>query len=237
MKGLGTLMNAGLIIAGGLLGILFKKGISEKMEETLLKANGVSVMFLGIAGTLEKMLVVSEKTVSSTGSMMIISLCLGAVIGELIDLDRKMETFGEWLKKKTGNARDAGFTNAFVTASLTVCIGAMAIVGAIQDGVYGDYSILLTKGILDFVIIMMMASSLGKGALFSFIPVAALQGTVTLLASAASAYITEAALHNLSLVGSVLIFCVGVNLLWPKTIRVANLLPAVLIAMIYAYVR
>jgi len=120
-------------------------------------------------------------------------------------------------------------------ASLTVCIGAMAIVGAIQDGISGDYSTLLTKGILDFVIIMVMASSLGKGALFSFIPVAVLQGSVTLLASAASAFITDAALVNLNLVGSILIFCVGVNLIFPKTIRVANLLPAVVLAMSFAY--
>jgi len=230
MKGLGTLMNAGLIILGGLAGIFLKKGMHERMEETLLKANGIAVMFLGMQGALANMNTAENGTI-----MMILSLCIGSVIGEMIDLDGKMERFGEWLKEKTGNSRDAGFTNAFVTASLTVCIGAMAIVGAIQDGISGDYSTLLTKGILDFVIIMVMASSLGKGALFSFIPVAVLQGSVTLLASALSGSITDAALVNLNLVGSILIFCVGVNLIFPKTIRVANLLPAVVLAMAFAY--
>ena len=166
--------------------------------------------------------------------MLIASLSIGAVVGELIDLEGKLERFGEWLKSKTGNSDDAGFVSAFVTASLTVCIGAMAIVGSIEDGAVGDHSILFAKAVLDLIIIMVMSASLGKGCVFSAIPVGLLQGIVTALAVLIRPYITEPAMNNLSLVGSVLIFCVGVNLFWGKKIRVANLLPGLIVAVVWA---
>ena len=145
------------------------------------------------------------------------------------------EDFGQWLKKKTGNAKDKGFVEAFVTASLTVCIGAMAIVGSIQDGLSGDYSVLATKAVLDFIIIMVMSCSMGRGAAFSAIPVAIFQGGITALAGLVRPVMTEAALNNLSMVGNVLILCVGINLIWGKKIRVANLLPSILIAVAAAF--
>ena len=145
-----------------------------------------------------------------------------------------MEQFGEWLKKKTGNSKDKRFVEGFVTASLTVCIGAMAIVGAIEDGIAGDATILITKAILDLVIIAVMAASMGKGCIFSAIPVGILQGGVTFLARAIKPFMTVAALDNLSLVGSVLIWCVGINLVWGKKIKVANMLPSVIVAVIWA---
>ena len=125
--------------------------------------------------------------------------------------------------------------NAFVTASLTVCIGAMAIVGSIRDGITGDYSTLAVKAVLDFIIIAVMTSSMGKGCAFSAIPVLLLQGGVTLLASVVAPVMTAAAVQYLSLIGSVLIFCVGVNLVWGKKIRVANMLPALILAVAAAY--
>ena len=163
--------------------------------------------------------------------MMIVSIVLGAVFGEMIDLDRRIEEFGVWLREKTGNAGDKQFVNAFVTASLTVCIGAMAIVGAIQDGIYGDYTTLAAKSVLDFIIILVMTSSLGKGCIFAAIPVGIVQGSMTLLARLIQPLMTAHALSNISLVGSILIFCVGLNLIWPRTIKVANLLPALIIAV------
>ena len=168
---------------------------------------------------------------------MLVVLCLsiGTIIGELIGIERGFEHFGEWLKQKTGNARDKNFVNAFVTASLTVCVGAMAIVGAIQDGILGDYSTLAVKGVLDFIIIAVMTSSLGKGCVFSVIPVFLFEGSVTLLAKIVSPLLTASAIAYLSLVGAVLIFCVGINLVFGKTIRVANMLPAVLLAVLAAY--
>jgi len=167
--------------------------------------------------------------------MIIGCLAIGAFVGEFLDIEGAFERFGEWLKIKSGNAKDQGFVNAFVTASLTVCIGAMAIVGSIQDGIQGDYSILATKAILDLIIIMVMTSSMGRGCVFSAIPVALFQGSITVLAGFVKPLMTESALANLSLVGSVLIFCVGVNLVWGKKIKVANLLPAIAAAVIAAF--
>lgn len=236
MYGLGTIINTGAIVAGGLAGILFGRFLKENVQDTLSKCCGVSTLMIGIAGALEKMLTLEKGAISSGGSMLLV-LCLtvGGVIGELLNLEGAFEAFGRWLKEKTGNAKDKGFVNAFVTASLTVCIGAMAIVGSIQDGLTGDYSVLATKAVLDFIILMVMSCSLGPGAAFSAIPVAILQGSVTALAGLVRPVMTEAALNNLSLVGSVLIFCVGINLLWGKKIRVANLLPAIVLAVAAAF--
>lgn len=237
MIGLGTIINVVAIIVGGLLGKLCGHFLSERYQDTLNKVCGVSVLFLGIAGALEGMLTVNGTGVVSGGSMLIvISLALGALIGEFLNFEDKFERFGEWLKQKTGNANEKNFVDAFVTASLTVCIGAMAIVGAIEDGIFGDYSILATKAVLDLIIILVMTSSMGKGCAFSAIPVAILQGSVTLLARFIKPILTVEALANLSLVGSILIFCVGLNLVWGKKIRVANLLPAIVIAVIFAFV-
>lgn len=237
MFGLGTIINVVAIIVGGLLGKLCGRFLAQRYQDTLNKVCGISVLFLGIAGALEGMLTVEGTSVTSGSSMLIvISLALGALIGEFLNFEDKFERFGEWLKQKTGNANEKNFVDAFVTASLTVCIGAMAIVGAIEDGIFGDYSILATKAVLDLIIILVMTSSMGKGCAFSAIPVAILQGSVTLLARFIKPILTAQALTNLSLVGSILIFCVGLNLVWGKKIRVANLLPAIIIAVIFAFI-
>jgi len=236
MVGLGTVINAGAILAGGLLGAVFGRFLSDSAQDTLTKVCGVSTLFIAITGALEQMLSVRDGAVVSGGTMLVIGcLAIGAVAGELLDIEGAFERFGAFLKVKTGNAEDGGFVNAFVTASLTVCIGAMAIVGAIQDGTTGDYSILATKAVLDLIIIMVMSCSLGKGAVFSAIPVAVLQGGVTALAGLVRPVMTAQALSNLSLVGSVLIFCVGINLVWGKKIKVANLLPAIVVAVAAAF--
>lgn len=231
MIGLGTLVNSAAIVVGGVAGHFFGRFLSERCQDTLSKTCGVSVLFIGTAGALEEMFTISDGVLSSTGTMMLVlSLAIGALIGELINIEGLFERFGEWLKIKTGNAKDRQFVNAFVTASLTVCIGAMAIVGAIRDGLAGDSSILITKSILDLIIIVVMTCSMGKGCAFSAIPVLVLEGTITLLARLISPIMTDAALSNISLAGSVLIFCVGINLVWGKTVRVANLLPALILA-------
>ena len=236
MVGLGTLINTAAILAGGLCGALFGRFLSDSAQDTLTKVCGVSTLFIAISGALEKMLAVENGVITSGGSMLIvICLAIGAIVGELLNIEGAFERFGEWLKVKSGNAKDRGFVDAFVTASLTVCIGAMAIVGSIEDGLTGDYSILATKAILDLIIIMVMTSSMGRGCVFSAIPVAVFQGSITALAGLVRPLMTEAALSNLSLVGNVLIFCVGINLVWGKKIRVANLLPAIVAAVIAAF--
>lgn len=235
MIGLGTIINTAAIVVGGVLGRLFQNFISEKMQDSIIKATGICTMFLGIGGAMERMLTLVEGGLATQGSMMvIICFVLGTIVGELLDIERRFEQFGTWLRAKTHNEGDGSFLDGFITASLTVCIGAMAIVGAIQDGLTGDYSMLAAKAVLDLIIVMIMAASMGKGCAFSAIPVFLLQGSVTLLAGLISPIMTETAIANLSFTGSILIFCVGVNLVWGKTLKVANMLPTIVFAVIYA---
>lgn len=237
MPGMGTLINAAGIIIGGVFGLLFGKVMKPRFQQTLTTACGVCVLFLGIAGAMEKMLTMSQYgRLSSGGTMMVIaSLALGALFGELINIEGAMERFGEWLKRVTKSDGDGGFVDGIVTASLTVCIGAMAVVGSIQDGILGDYSTLAAKAVLDLIIIMIMTAGKGKGCIFSVIPVVILQGSVTALSRLIEPIMTQPALDNLSLIGSILIFCVGVNLVWGKTVRVANLLPSIVLAVVCAF--
>lgn len=236
MFGLGTVINIVAIVVGGVLGALFGKLLKEHHQDALCKVCGICTLFIGISGALEGMLTVSGDKVVSGGSLLIIGcLAIGTFIGELLDLEGLLERFGTWLKVKTGNSKDKMFVEGFVTASLTVCIGAMAVVGAIEDGLTGDYSILLTKSILDLIIIAVMTGSMGKGCAFSAIPVGIFQGCFTVLAVLIKPIITAAAMANLSLVGSILIFCVGVNLVWGKKVRVANMLPSIVLAVAAAF--
>ncbi|MBO4458129.1 MAG: DUF554 domain-containing protein [Butyrivibrio sp.] len=235
---LGTIINSVAIIIAGLLGNVTGKLFKREQQDALCKVCGVSTLFIAISGAMEGMLTIENNTIVGGRSMLVvISLAIGTMVGELVGIEAGFERFGEWLKEKSGNGKDTEFVNAFVTASLTVCIGAMAIVGAIQDGIGGDYSTLAVKAVLDFIVIAIMTASMGKGCAFSVIPVFILEGTVTLLAKLVSPIMTEAAVSYLSLIGSVLIFCVGINLVWGKKIRVANMLPALVVAVIAAYIR
>ena len=234
MAGLGTVINVAGILAGGLSGLLFGKFMTQRYQDTLTRACGVTVMFIGIAGTIEKMMAVTGKSLTSGGTMMIIgSFMMGSLLGEWLNIEHKLEEFGRWLKARTGSSGDKMFVDGFVTASLTVCIGAMAVVGSIQDGIYGDCSILAAKAAMDLIIVLVMTASMGKGCLFSAIPVGIFQGGVTFLSGLIEPFMTETALNNLSLTGSMLIFCVGVNLIWGKKINVANMLPTLLISMMW----
>ena len=243
MAGAGTLINTAAVVAGGLVGHFAGSIFKQEQQDSITVVCGISVLFIAIAGAMEGML---EITASETGGAwritsgrsMFIVLCLavGTVIGEILKIEEGFERFGTWLKFKTGNARDARFVDAFVTSSLTICIGAMAIVGSIQDGVMGDYSTLAVKSVLDFIIVAVMTSAMGKGSAFAAIPIFVFEGSVTLLARLIAPFMTEAAIANLSLVGSILIFGVGVNLVWGKKVRVANMMPAVLLAVLAAYI-
>ena len=230
MIGFGTLLNTLAIVSGGVMGLLFGRLLKPGIQDALTKVCGVSTVCIALSGVLSKMGVIQNSAL-----IVICTLALGTLAGELMNLEGLLERFGRWLKVKTRSTGDGGFVNAFVTASLTVCIGAMAIVGSIQDGILGDYNTLLMKAILDFVIICVMTASMGKGCAFSAIPVALFQGSITLLARGIEPIMTEPALNNLSLVGSMLIFCVGVNLVWEKKFKVANMLPAIVVAVIWAF--
>lgn len=244
MIGMGTVVNTIAIAAGGLAGLVSRRFLKERYQETITKTTGFAVAVMGLCSVMSQMLTVSVAEINGSmrgsldtqGSiMMIVSLAGGAFLGEIINLEHWFERFGQWLRDRSGNERDSRFIDAFVTSSLTVCVGAMAIIGAIQDGISGNPNTLYAKAILDLIIIAMMTASLGKGCIFSAIPVAVFQGMITILAKMIAPVMTEAAVSNISLVGNVLICCVGINLIWPKTIRVANILPSVVIAVIFAH--
>lgn len=236
MKGLGTIINVAGVLIGGLGGLLFGKRLEERFQETLMSAVGICVLFLGISGCLEEMFVITADGLKSSGSMMMIGcFAIGALLGEWLNLEFHMEEFGEWLKRKTGSDSDNRFVDGFVTTSLTICIGAMAVVGSIQDGISGNYSTLAAKAVLDLIIVLIMTASMGKGCIFSAIPVALFQGSITGMAGLIEPLMTEQALSNLSLTGNMLIFCVGVNLIWGKKIKVANLLPTIFLAAAWAF--
>ena len=233
---IGTIVNTAAVLAGGVCGHLFGKLLKPRFQQTLTVACGVSTLFLSVAGALRYMLPLDGSSLPGGGSMLVIAcMALGALIGELLNLEGGFQRFGLWLKEKTGSARDQNFVNGFLTASLTTCVGAMTIVGSLQDGITGDWSILGAKSILDLVMVMVLTSSLGKGCIFSVIPIFVIQGGLTLAAGWLRPLMTELAMSYLSTVGSVLIFCVGVNLVWGSRIRTANLLPAVLLAIAAAY--
>lgn len=236
MIGLGTIINSAAIVLAGVIGMFGGRFMKAQYQESLGKVCGIAVMFIAIAGAMEKMLTIKDGALTAGYSMLItICLVLGALVGELIGIERLFERFGEWLKVKTHSTGDSSFVNAFVTSSLTVSVGAMAIVGALKDGISGDWSVLAAKAVLDFVIILVMTCSMGKGCMFSAIPVFVLQGLITLLAVVIKPLMTDLALSYISLVGSILIFCVGLNLVWGKKISVANLLPSIIFAAIAAF--
>ncbi len=234
MFGLGTIINTSLVVLGGLIGLLFKKGISERYEKTLMSACGVSTIFIGVTGTLQGMLTVIDGKIQTQGTMLLIfSFVLGGLIGEFINIEKRMDNLGEKLKKVLHAEKDNKFVDGFVNTSLIICVGAMAIVGSIQDGLIGDYSMLTAKAVLDLVIVAIMTSTYGLGAICSAIAIFVYQGSITLLGHFAGNIINDELIGYLSYVGSALIFCVGINITFGKKIRVGNLLPALLIPVFY----
>lgn len=203
-----------------------------------MMACAVAVIFLGLTGTVKEMLQIgADGGVTLVGTnCMLASLIGGAVIGEAIDLEDRMERFGHWLQQKTSSGGDTRFVEGFVTASLTVCIGAMAVIGSINDRLLSDPSVLFAKTVIDAVIVMIMTSALGKGCIFSAISVGIFQGIIFLLAGFLEPIMTPAALKSLSAVGNILIFCVGTNLFGLPHVRIANLLPALVIAVVWVLV-
>lgn len=229
MIGLGTIVNVAAVLIGGGLGLLVRGGIPKRVEKILMQALGLSTIVVGLSGTLKEMLVIKDGVLSVQGTMLLIlSLVLGGLIGELCRIEHHMERLGDFVKKKVGAEKDAHFTEGFVTATLTICVGAMAIVGSLQDGLTGDASTLYVKSLLDGVLLFVMASVLGVGSLFSALPLGLYQGGITLCAAFAAPLMSERLISNLGLVGSVLIAVIGYNLAIKKQFSPANMLPALL---------
>ncbi|MBR3767594.1 MAG: DUF554 domain-containing protein [Clostridia bacterium] len=242
MPGIGTIVNVAAVILGGIIGMLFGKKIKLEIRDSLMKTAGVAVIFIGAVGALSGLLKVSSNangSLETYGSlMMIISLIVGTLIGELIKIEKKLDRFGEWLKIKAKATEDGGFVGAFVNTSLVICVGAMAVVGAIEDGIGGNPTTLFAKALLDFLIVIIMTSTLGKGCIFAFIPIGIFQGSITALSKFAEPLLSMGSvISDMSLVGSVLIFCVGINLCFGKKFNVGNMLPSLIVAIIYSVIQ
>ncbi|MCM1126864.1 MAG: DUF554 domain-containing protein [Lachnospiraceae bacterium] len=234
MFGLGTIINTGAVVAGGILGMVLKKGIPENCQKVLMQACGVATIFIGVSGVLKEMLVINGSSIETQGTfLLILSLVLGGLAGSLLSIEDRLERLGELLKRKLHSEKDAQFVEGFVTSTLVICIGAMAIVGSIEDGLTGNFSTLTAKAILDFVIVIVFASTLGKGVIFSAVPLFLYQGVITVLASVIGDFMSPSLISNISFIGSALIFCVGINIAFGKKINVGNLLPALLVPIIY----
>ena len=234
MFGLGTVINTLAVLAGGILGLLLKNGIAKRFEAILMQALGLATIFIGISGTLKYMLVLEQGAIATRGTMLLIfSLVLGSLLGQWLDIEAKMELLGARLKAAVGRKNDNRFVEGFVTTSLIICVGAMAIVGAMEDGLSGDSSMLIAKAVLDFALVAILASAYGVGPVFSAIPIFVYQGAITVIAALFGAVISDGLIQQLSFVGSALIFCVGINLVKEKTFRVANMLPALLIPIFW----
>lgn len=234
MKGLGTIINVLAVLAGGGIGLVVRGGMKQRYQDIMMQALGMATIFVGIVGALQGMLTVEDGSLGSQGTLLLVlSLTIGGLAGEFLNIEEKLEQFGEWLKRKVHAEQNARFVEAFVTTSLVVCVGAMAIVGVLEDGLSGDASMLIIKSALDFAIVIVFASTLGMGSLFSAIPIAIWEGGITLAATLIAPFLSDALITDLSAVGSVLIFGVGVNLLFDRKIRVDNLLPALLGPVVY----
>lgn len=237
MVGLGTLIDTVAVIIGGFLGLLTGHIFKQNQQEAVIKTCGVSVLFMAIASAMQGMLRIQHgELIAGRTLFIILTLAVGTIIGEGLDLEQKLINFGEWLKGRSGNQKDARFVEAFVTTSLSICIGAMAVIGAIQDGASHDISTLVVKSVLDFLLVLAMSASMGPGAIFSAITLFLFQGVLTIFATWIAPILTETALADLSLMGSILIFAIGINLIWGKMLRVANMLPALVLAVCTSYI-
>lgn len=236
MIGLGTIINVGTVLAGTTIGLLLKNGLPPRFERTILQALGLCTFFIGIGGAVSG-LVTLENGALATQHTMLLVLCLmlGALIGEAVDIEARLDRLGEACKKKLADDGDSRFVEGFVTASLLFCVGAMAIVGALEDGLNGDPSILIAKAILDGIAAIVFAASLGKGVYLSVITLAVYQGGITLLAGAIRPWLSDALISQMSCIGSVLIFGLGFNLMFDKKVKVGNLLPAMFLPILFYF--
>jgi uncharacterized membrane protein YqgA involved in biofilm formation len=220
----GTLVNVATVIIGSSVGLILRRGLPERIKRIIFQGIGLVTLFIGVQMALQ----------TSNLVVLFFSILLGAIIGEAVDIQSRLETFGSFLKTKT-KSKEERFTEGVLTAFLIFCVGSMTIVGAIQDGLNGDSSILIAKSILDGFVSVSLASVLGIGVMFSAVPLFVFQGAITVLAACSRAFFTEILISQLSAVGGILLLGLGINMLEIKEIKVSNLLPALLVVPIIAY--
>ena len=231
---MGTIVNAAAVVAGGLAGVALKRGMKPSLEESIHKALGIAVLVLGLNGIIGAMFTVAEDGgLSSSGELLlIISLVVGMLAGELLRIDDRLNSLGNMIERRVGGE---GFAASFVSGTLLFCVGAMTIVGAISDGLYGDPSTLYAKSLLDGIAAIVFGASLGVGVCFCAIPILIYQGGLTLLAGALEPYLQGALLDEICMVGYAMVACIGINFISKQAkIKTANLLPALLVPVAWS---
>ncbi len=229
----GTLVNAAAIVAGGTLGLVFRRGLPERVQNAAMQAGGLGVVMISLTGVLEQMLLVRpDGGIGSQGGMMLV-LCLviGGVLGEAMQIEDRITGFGLAIERRLGQE---GFAKGFVGASLLFCVGAMAILGSIQDGLYGDSSVLFVKATLDGIFAIVLAATLGYGVIFSAVPILLYQGGITLGATLLRPLLVGTPLlGEICMVGYCIVLLIGTNMLGVTKVKTANFLPAILLPVVY----
>ena len=224
----GAVVNFVLVILGSLAGLLLKKGIPEKVRDTLMKGMALCVLYIGITGLFED---------GARIIVIIISVAVGTIIGELLDLDRRVNNLGKRVEnafnKKGGNTKIA---EGFVTATLLFCVGAMTVVGSIDSGLSGDNSTLYSKSVIDCISAIAFTSALGVGVMFSAIPVLVIEGGLTLLARLISPILTGEIISQMSIIGSMLIIALSFNMTGFTKIKVMNCIPAIFLPILFCLI-
>ena len=222
---IGTLINAALILVGSAIGLLLKKGIPSRLQDTVMQALGLCVILIGISGAIE----------TSNTLCVVVSMAVGSLVGSALNIEKGLDHLGQSLEKRFGGKEGQGsLSKGFVTASLVFCVGAMAIVGSINSGIHNDHSTLITKGILDGISSIFFASTLGIGVALSAVAVFVYQGAIALLATWVAPYLSELMIQEMGAVGGLLIVGIGINMMNDKQhIPVGNMLPAMFFPLIY----
>lgn len=230
MSGLGTIANAAAIICGALAGIVLRRGLPEKWQQTIMQGVALCIVVIGLQ--------MAFKTANIV--IVVVSLVIGSIIGEYFDIESNLQKFGSWIASKVYHGKDGSFAaqlaRGFISSTLIFCIGAMAVVGALQDGLKQDPTILYAKATLDGIISVILTANLGIGVAFSAFSVFIYQGCLTLLAAFLQTVMTEAVLNEITACGGVLITAIGINMLKILEIRISNQLPAIFIAWLLAYI-
>lgn len=216
----GTIVNVAAILIGATVGVVLKKGIPERFNHTIIQGLAMSIMIIGIQMAIQ----------TKNALVVVLSLVIGGFTGELLQIEKRLDSLGALIEKKIGNSQ-GDFAKGFVTASLVYCIGAMAVVGSIQDGLRGDSSTLFVKSLLDGVTAIFFASTMGFGVAFSAVPVFLYQGSITLLAQYVQGFLTQPVINEMAATGGVLILGIGIKILGLKEVKVGNLLPAIIYAV------
>ncbi|MCU7493599.1 MAG: DUF554 domain-containing protein [Ignavibacteria bacterium] len=223
----GTIVNALAIAAGSILGVSFKGGIPEKFNKTVMQAMALAVILIGLKSAFQ----------TNNILLLIFSLAIGSVIGELLRIEDMLEKLGKWLETKFSRKSSGGISEGFVTASLVYCVGSMAIIGSLESGLTGNHQTLLAKSVIDGVSSVVFASSLGIGVLFSSVSVFLYQGFITVTSSFMKDLLIPSVTGEMSAVGGLLIAAIGINMLNLTKIKVGNMLPSIIIPLLYYTIR